>query len=727
MIAKHVAMKSVKKSDFSELVSYMTKEQEKNERVGFVSVTNCQSDRPDAAVLEVINTQGKNTRAESDKTFHLMVSFPPGEQPDDAILKAIEIQLCEGLGYGEHQRISVVHHDTDNLHIHIAINKIHPTRYTIHDPYYGHKVLGQLCEQLEQEYGLTQVNHKAKNTASENHAADMEHHAGIESLLGWVKRECLDQMQSVTSWAGLHQVLQEHGLVIRERGNGLVIADQEGLMVKASSISREFSKSKLESKFGQFVPVADSSVNADQAVKNKYEARPVRSRIDTTLLFAKYRAEQKNMSINRTKEWKLARDNKNRLIEEAKRSNNLKRASIKLMVKSREEKKLLYSMASKSRHTAIEHINVQYRREREKIFERYQTHQWSDWLRRKATDGDKEALAVLRARETAQGLKGDTIGADGGQRIKSEIKTDQDSVTKKGIIIYRLGASAIRDDGDKLKVSREATKEGLEAALRMAMERYGNRIRVNGTDDFREKIVRAAVTAKLQITFVDAALERRRQSLQFSNSQAESKNDSTNHRGRGTGSGVNVVGSATRTGQGINNRINRFGFSAKPNIGRVGSQPPPESRNGLRNLSNLDVVCIAGGSEVLLPGHVSNRLEQQGTQPDNALRRPISGARLDAAAIAAADQYIEEREQKRINIIDISKYRRYNEADIGNATFSGIRRIEGQSLVLLKRGEEIVVMPINEATVRQMKRLSIGDPVTIAKNGSIKTTKGRRR
>ena len=134
MIAKHVAMKSVKKSDFAGLVAYMTDEQEKNERVGFVSVTNCQSDRPDAAVLEIINTQSLNTRAESDKTFHLMVSFPSSEQPDDVILKEIEAKICDGLGFNEHQRISVVHHDTDNLHMHIAVNKIHPTRYTIHDP-----------------------------------------------------------------------------------------------------------------------------------------------------------------------------------------------------------------------------------------------------------------------------------------------------------------------------------------------------------------------------------------------------------------------------------------------------------------------------------------------------------------------------------------------------------------------------------------------------------------
>ncbi len=30
------------------------------------------------------------------------------------------------MGYADHQRVSAVHYDTDNVHIHIAINKIHP-------------------------------------------------------------------------------------------------------------------------------------------------------------------------------------------------------------------------------------------------------------------------------------------------------------------------------------------------------------------------------------------------------------------------------------------------------------------------------------------------------------------------------------------------------------------------------------------------------------------------
>ena len=150
MIAKHVAMNAAKKSNFAELVQYMTDGQGKEERIGDVSVTNCQSDRVDAAILEVINTQGKNTRATSDKTFHLLVSFPPGEEPDGAVLKAIERKLCDGIGFGSHQRVSALHTDTDSLHLHIAINKIHPTRYTLYEPYNVYHTLGLFCEKLEQ-------------------------------------------------------------------------------------------------------------------------------------------------------------------------------------------------------------------------------------------------------------------------------------------------------------------------------------------------------------------------------------------------------------------------------------------------------------------------------------------------------------------------------------------------------------------------------------------------
>jgi len=89
------------------------------------------------------------------------------------------------------------------------------------------------------------------------------------------------------------------------------------------------------------------------------------------------------------------------------------------------------------------------------------------------------------------------------------------------------------------------------------------------------------------------------------------------------------------------------------------------------------------------------------------------------SALAAVDKYIAEREEKRLEIFDIPKHRRYNESDSGVATYAGSRQIDGHSLALLKRGEEVMVLPMDEATARRMQRLALGDPVTVTQ-GSIR-------
>ena len=655
-----------------------------------------------------------NTRAESDKTYHLILSFRAGERPDDNVLEALESRICEGLGYGEHQRVSVAHDDTDNFHLHIAINKIHPTRLTIHSPYNDHKTLGKLCAALELQYGLERDNHQAVRVGSENRALDMEHHAGVESLLGWIQRECLEQLQAAASWAELHRVLQEHGLELQERGCGLVISDQDGLMVKASSVARELSKGKLVDRFGAFKS-QPRPVNTEGSGK-KYEAKPVRSRIDTTLLFASYKNEQQGRGDNRTREWQEARAKRDRLIADVKRKAKLKRAITQLAGGSRSEKKLLYAMISQSVKGELNKINEQYCRERERLVKQYQPLQWADWLRREATKGDLEALAALRARVVALGLKGNTVGASSGALQRTGLKADQDGVTKKGTLIYCVGASAIRDDGDRLKVSRGATREGLEAALRLAMERYGTHITVNGAAEFKAQIVEVAATAKLCVTFADSTLERNRVALvKHSTTTKQESHYVSTDRGRQTGSGADGIGSSGRNAGAGHDRGRGafgFGFTRKPSLGSVAVVPPPAARNGLRNLSELGVVRIKEGGEMLLPGAVSGHLEQPGAQSDNALRRRVSRGGLAPPSFSAADQYIEEREQKRLKILDIMEHRRYNEADAGVVAFAGIRRVAGESLALLKRNEVILVMPIDEKTANRLSRLAIGDPVT---------------
>ncbi|HFR8143234.1 TPA: TraI/MobA(P) family conjugative relaxase [Salmonella enterica] len=785
MIAKHVPMRSLGKSDFAGLVKYITDEQGKTERLGEVQITNSEAANVADFITDVLATQHANTRSEADKTYHLLVSFRAGEKPDEATLRAIEERICAGLGFGEHQRISAVHHDTDNLHIHIAINKIHPTRNTIHEPYYPHRALAALCTTLEHDYGLERDNHEPRRRGAESRAADMERHAGVESLIGWIKRECFSEIQAAQSWEELHRVLRENGLELRERGNGFVLEAGDGTMVKASTLARDLSKPKLEARFG---PYNRPEGAAERPKRREYRARPIKTRMDTTELYARYQSERQEMGAIRKTDMEALRGRKNRQIEAAKRSNRLRRAAIKLMGGGGLPKRLLYAQAHKSLRADMEKISQQYQREKQAIEERTQRRAWADWLKAKALEGDAKALEALRAREAAQGLKGNTIRGSG--QAKPGHAPVMDNITKKGTIIYRVGNSAVRDDGDRLQVSRGATVDGLQAALRMAMERYGSRISVNGTAEFKEQIAQAAVAAKLNVTFDDAALEQRRKDLvaaaasrsklagatarsgeieftreqarsagafqedalserdaaqsrpQFQPTKEQAHEQSGRHdRGREDRGGTSRPGPTTTRAAGTDAAGRSAGISggrpvaagtsgvAKPNVGRVGRKPPPQSQHRLRALSQLGVVRIAGGSEVLLPRDVPGHMEQQGAKPDNALRRGVSGSGrgLKPEQLAAVNKYVAEREQKRLKGFDIPKHARYTDY-VGALSYAGTRTVEGQALALLKKqDDEILVLPVDQATVQRMKRLAIGDPVTVTPRGSVKTTRGRSR
>lgn len=737
MIAKHVPMRTLGKSNFGELASYITDAQSKDHRLGQVRVTNCEAATLPAAIEEVLATQHMNTRAKSDKTYHLIVSFRAGEQPDDETLKAIEERICAGLGYGEHQRVSAVHNDTDNLHIHIAINKIHPKRGTLHEPYYSHRTLSDLCETLERDYDLERDNHMPNQRGAAARAADMERHAGIESLVGWIKRECLEEIRGATSWADLHQVMRDNGLELRERGNGLVVESSDGTMVKASTLARDLSKPALEGRLGPFEASAERK--ADKP-KRTYQKAPVRMRIDTTELYARYKNEQKNLTAARAEALDKARRRKDRAVEDAKRANRLRRATIKVVDSKGVSKKMLYSQASAALRSSLDAIHAEYTKEREKLYQGFQRRTWADWLKGEAMQGNPEALTALRARDAAKGLQGHTLTGQG--EANGSTSQEIDNITKKGTIIYRAGQTAVRDDGDKLQVSRENDQRGLQAALRMAAERYGSRITVTGDAEFKARIIHAAVDGRLSITFADPGLERRRQELLTQKEQANVRTDRANQRherGRSDRRGTGRAGSgavtnnntaragAGRAAPGGDGRLAAgSGLAGKPDVGRVGRNPPPQSQHRLRTLSALGLVQLAGRSEVLLPRDVSRHLEQQGTQPDNQLRRNLFGPGVKPEAAAAAEKYISERESKRAKGFDIPKHSRYTDG-AGGLSFAGVRNVDGQTLALLKRDETVMVLPIDQATARRLSRIAVGDPVSVTPRGSIKTSKGRSR
>ncbi len=115
-----------------------------------------------------------NVHTSTDKTYHLIVSFRD-EKPAPDKLREIEQSIAKALGFEEHQRTVGTHQNTDNFHMHIAYNKIHPESLVLHSPYQDFKALSNVCRELEQAYGLKgdpgMEESKNKSQAKTNQAA----------------------------------------------------------------------------------------------------------------------------------------------------------------------------------------------------------------------------------------------------------------------------------------------------------------------------------------------------------------------------------------------------------------------------------------------------------------------------------------------------------------------------------------------------------------------------
>jgi hypothetical protein len=218
-------------------------------------ITNCVAGVPALAMAEVLITQKQNTRSKADKTYHLIISFPDGEIPTPEQLMDIEDEFCKELGFAQHQRISAVHQDTENLHLHIAINKVHPRDHKVVEPFRDFVILSKTCRRLEQKHGLRVDNGLGQASTK------------TESFLGWlektVKEPLKEELKSAASWNDLHDLLGPYGLTIKPKGAGLVVALVDGsLSVKASDLLRELSFKKLTTQLGEYQPPTEEQLRS---------------------------------------------------------------------------------------------------------------------------------------------------------------------------------------------------------------------------------------------------------------------------------------------------------------------------------------------------------------------------------------------------------------------------------------------------------------------------------
>ena len=144
--------------------------------------------------------------------------------------------------------------------------------------------------------------------------------------------------------------------------------------------------------------------------------------------------------------------------------------------------------------------------------------------------------------------------------------------------------------------------------------------------------------------------------------------------------------------------------------------PPPIISKRMLAPSPIGAAAVQAGAPAPSP------VKTERAANKTAFVRPLD----PSPAAKVADKYVIEREQKRCNGFDIPKHARYTFIQEMSAEYAGTRRIDEQVLALLKVGKEILVLPVDEATARRLKRISLGQQIEVSAKGVIKM-KGRSR
>nr|WP_240008350.1 TraI/MobA(P) family conjugative relaxase [Pseudaquidulcibacter saccharophilus] len=501
------------------MINYITDAVSDGARVDFVRVSNLPSDELRDAVLAMMITQDMNTRSKTDKTYHMIFSFPPGEKPSREILNDIEDNLVASIGLGEHQRISAAHDDKDHYHVHIAINKVHPKTYRNVEPFYDKNALMRTCAELERKHGLMITHHgelagaqsKSRRTNYEVRDNGLNFENG-ESLQSWIKNnakaQLLEAFKASNSWDEFHVKSAETGLEFKLRGAGIVIKTiGQDVAVKASSIDRGLTYKTLISKLGEFKPAQTSP----KLIPTKsYSKTPKINKEISAPLFAKFQSNRLQSIANR-REAKAILNERGELAARVIKEAFLNKKSL---IKNNH---LLGRLSKKSEYQKLKleqakiwqvHKNS-LANEKTKIEKDIPLYTWPEFLQNQVAQGNENALEVLRAHEKSkEKFIGNILKCDDIHEARNIILKDMSPIVRRnGDIIYFIkDGGKVLDTGKALNVETVTTGSAF-LALSLAQEKFaGKGLRVNGSDAFKRELIMVAASKDFVVRFADKAL-----------------------------------------------------------------------------------------------------------------------------------------------------------------------------------------------------------------------------
>lgn len=495
------------------------KDDSSGEKVLWYRLTNCQADVPAMAIAEVLATQAENSRSQADKTYHCVVSFPEGEVPTRAQLEDIEDALCQALGFQAHQRISAVHQDTDNIHLHLAISKVHPVTFNVHEPYRDYYIRDKVCRAMEQKHGLS-LDNGMNQGQRQGKAADMEALSGRQSLVGWIesnaKGDLLEAVGKAHQWEAVHAAMADYGLVIKPRGAGLVIALQDGSQaVKASAVDKMLSFGALTQRLGAYQPPQAATEKVERVdARKQYSAMPKQPDAEAAQLYAAFQANRQDALTARQALRAQQRQERLAYGDTLKQWHQGERLKIKVSFGRGGQKRAAYQRLSQDRKHAWASYQQKAADEKKSLQTQQPLLTWEQYLIQSAEAGNTKALELLRNKKLRQEKAAEAVlSADRLDTARSVVYADlKPLIQRNGHILYRVqDGGQVTDEQNRVRVDTQ-TVGSVFLALTLASERFiGQGLTVSGSEAFKHQVVHLAVRYGLEIQFKDAGLEQERQ------------------------------------------------------------------------------------------------------------------------------------------------------------------------------------------------------------------------
>lgn len=402
MIAKRIGIKPGN-DNYARLAAYIKAADHEGEKSLMHWCAGCFGGENYAeGIDEAVTIQALNTRSQKEKTYHLVISFRPEDEPrlTPEIFKAMEERFAEALGYTEHQRHCGVHKNTGNIHMHMAYSMIHPEKRTRHEPFRDFYKLSRVCRELEAEYGLTvdkDITPGQEPTRVNQKAALVEVHTGQQSFTGYAKErqpDILKNLEAAVSWQDIHRALAVHGLEIKPHGNGLVVKDRHSKRsahsMKASALDRNLSRGKLEARLGAY----QSSQNLEQVQEiSRYEAVPLHRSPKRGELYVEYR---QGLEDRKTRLESIKQEQATALAA-IREQWAARRREIETMNIAKRNRRNLLQTAKKHEVEALAKAKLDFQKPREAVRRDMPYTSWNAFLQHKTEQGNEVALAVLRS------------------------------------------------------------------------------------------------------------------------------------------------------------------------------------------------------------------------------------------------------------------------------------------------------------------------------------------